>query len=84
MPWQLYDSGKTREVIERLKTLNQGQGESDVAQFNAMRDFTIKELELLPPDQDVKIDAQGTSQIVQDGDKKTVKQFSINFHLYTK
>jgi hypothetical protein len=75
MPWALYDAGKASEVAERLKTLVQGQGEDDIAQFNSARDFALKELESLKPDQEVKIDAGGT---------RSDKQFSIRFSLYTK
>lgn len=75
MPFQFYDSGKASEVSERLGSLVQGQGESDIALFKNARDFARKELDSLPADQEVKIDAQGT---------RTEKQFTISFHLYSK
>lgn len=75
MPWALTDEGKASEIAARLAGLNQGTGESDKSQFEAARSFAIDELNSLPADQLVKIDARGT---------RSEKEFTISFSMYLK
>lgn len=75
MPWQLYMEGVAKDVAEWVKAQNQAQPGTDKEQFEVVRTLVLAELESLPPEQQVKIDAQGT---------RTDRQFQVNLHLFSK